>query len=409
MQAVENQSSNEKRTISLALLPSLKISCEFCSELGTMKRLRTNGAGQIRSQTSSTIVRTGAMLIALLLITMTWRSIIPSLAVIPAASDSKVSKESHIIAAMCAKDYEPCAGGLPTPVSMLHCCSAGFYCFRRGPYFSQCRPSPTDSHEQNAEENHIRLSRNASSAPMYRDKYGTPRKARVRLCAPDYGVCAAGAGADSSIPCCNHPFFKCALSTPFYHQCLPASSGSSPSSSSDPRKHRTGLLRILSSTRHETGRWFRVRDSVLRGPHKSIIYSYLTSTTDVDIAKYEAVSAVEKLEPLMHSMLNRSLNDLAMFSGIGVGRTDLLSLPGDFDAKTAIVTVAGILPSQTRYERRWTDFKVELSIPSDSKVLSFRNGLVIVQCRYPLSLEVAMSLATLSEVRDLEIRLRPDM
>lgn len=110
--------------------------------------------------------------------------------------------------ASCVADFAPCGGGVLSPVK-AKCCNPLSMCFRRGRYFSQCRPrsslpgSVTDP----------------ATAVSFQDDW---RRIASAICAPDFGVCAAGIGSDSSIPCCHKGAFLCKLSTPFFHQCLPA-------------------------------------------------------------------------------------------------------------------------------------------------------------------------------------------
>lgn len=42
----------------------------------------------------------------------------------------------------CARNYEAC-GAIPAPLGSSRCCNPAFFCLRRPPYFSQCRPRPT--------------------------------------------------------------------------------------------------------------------------------------------------------------------------------------------------------------------------------------------------------------------------
>lgn len=380
-----------------------------------MKSVRHYGAISRSSRRPSTAFGpTSVGMFLLLIALLALRSMLPSRVLVDPDPVYRREQPSRLsMAATCAKDYEPCAGGLPSPVAMMPCCSSAFYCFRRGPYFSQCRPAANDSNKQLQHSQRIHASKDRLfgrfvESPRDKSKIQTTTASRVRLCAPDYGVCAAGAGSDSSIPCCNHPFFKCALSTPFYHQCLPASTGSSPDAS-NPRKHRTVLYYLpFFNTTLIQGRWFRLRTSTVSGFPKQLFYTFLSLTMSPDPAVYQAVTAAEKLQPLIYGMNSSTGDDMTLYAGVGMRRADLLSLPENFDPAEAKVVVTGILPSQSWRERKNTRLHVENCLPPLTKLLSISNGRVLVQCRYPQSVDVAMSLATLSEIRELSLRFQLD-
>lgn len=105
-------------------------------------------------------------------------------------------------AAACTPDYEACGTGVLSPVRNPPCCSPTFYCYTRGPYFSQCRPV----REQQQQQKQQHASRR--------------RRVRAPLCAAPFGVCAAGTAPSSAIPCCD-PAFVCTPAPPLYSQCLP--------------------------------------------------------------------------------------------------------------------------------------------------------------------------------------------
>lgn len=90
----------------------------------------------------------------------------------------------------CAPDYHPCGSLRAPPLSSsLPCCNENSYCYRRPPYFSQCRP------------------RNESPA----------RQAGIHfsLCAVPFSNCS------NEIPCCL-PSQSCTLIAENVSLCLPS-------------------------------------------------------------------------------------------------------------------------------------------------------------------------------------------
>lgn len=90
----------------------------------------------------------------------------------------------HHNSIQCAPDYHSC-GSLPAPTSQLPCCNPQSYCYRRQPYFSQCRPRT---------ELHL-----------------------LKVCIPSWtSLC----NQYDDIPCCS-PSHQCISITPLHSYCIP--------------------------------------------------------------------------------------------------------------------------------------------------------------------------------------------
>lgn len=88
----------------------------------------------------------------------------------------------------CAPNYHSC-GSLLAPTSTLPCCNPNSYCYRRPPYFSQCRP------------------RN--------ELLQSSKRLAVRVCAEAWTQC-------SSILSCCSPAHQCIAVAPSHLLCLPS-------------------------------------------------------------------------------------------------------------------------------------------------------------------------------------------
>lgn len=191
-------------------------------------------------------------------------------------------------AASCVPDFAACAGGVLSPVK-AKCCNPKSICFRRGRYFSQCRPRAstvvadgTSLIARNPSESEVQA---MGSSHLVSHSHKKPRE---ELCAPDYAVCAAGADASSRLPCCSKKTFDCVRSSPLFHQCLP-----------DHRKHAS------ISFGPEAGADFAWHP-LSRNRNR---YAYL-STAEVSAAlglyDKEPLSAGWKLRPLLQGLSQRA-------------------------------------------------------------------------------------------------------
>lgn len=136
-------------------------------------------------------------------------------------------------AASCVPDFGAC-GGVLSPVR-ARCCNPQSTCFRRGRYFSQCRPKPSAASELGGgggsglivssagQPGAAGGARAGAAAPQGTGGERVETVAEA-LCAPDFGVCAAGADASSALECCSKKSFNCRRSSPLFHQCLPEKS-----------------------------------------------------------------------------------------------------------------------------------------------------------------------------------------
>ena len=86
-------------------------------------------------------------------------------------------------AAPCTPDYESCGPGVLSPVPPRPCCSAAFYCYTRGAYFSQCRPV-RERREGRARWFRVRLGPHRAPLHTFQSAAWARRHARVALVEP---------------------------------------------------------------------------------------------------------------------------------------------------------------------------------------------------------------------------------
>lgn len=96
---------------------------------------------------------------------------------------------------VCAPDYHSC-GSLPAPTSSLPCCNPQSYCYRRPPYFSQCRPRDELANSRMTQLDHPHA---------------------VRQCATVWVRCS------NVVACCNSSH-QCITIAPSYTVCVSSSS-----------------------------------------------------------------------------------------------------------------------------------------------------------------------------------------
>jgi hypothetical protein len=278
-----------------------------------------------------------------------------------AAADAAVRKSDA-----CVADFAPCGGGVPSPVK-ARCCNPRSTCFRRGRYFSQCRPRASGG---SAAADTLALVPAVVAAP--------PRPASVDadICAPDYGVCAAGAGSNSAIPCCSEETFHCVLSSPIFHQCMPV-----------PKRHGHGHGH--GHAQADSGRaWYALRSP--RG-----LYGYLARA---DVAARAAdeqapIVADDKLRTLLPELARRVAGPAA--SGGGGGGSG---------------SVGGVLraavPALPRAEAASVRAALREALPAAAAVVADRGELVVrvgPSEKAAALWDAAMVLASIPQVRDVRL------
>lgn len=108
----------------------------------------------------------------------------------------------------CAPDYHSC-GSVPAPTSSLPCCNAQSYCYRRPPYFSQCRPKKELSPHKKSSMHFHMLSRMPDRVPSH-----MVTQAPTPCAQPFFLNCSA------TLPCCNLQHVCYSFSTRF-SICIP--------------------------------------------------------------------------------------------------------------------------------------------------------------------------------------------
>jgi hypothetical protein len=206
-------------------------------------------------------------------------------------------------AASCVPDFRACAGGVLSPVR-AKCCNPESTCFRRGRYFSQCRPRASATTLDGAA-----LESSVAGGEFLRGR----SVVSAELCAPDYGVCSAGADASSALPCCSKRTFHCVRASPLFYQCLPERGGS---------KHHWSAA--VWSEREVGYAWHAVLPSRKR-------FAYVS---DVDVARLEhyvdePVSPEAKIAQLSSSLRLRAVEQQG---GGSFGGTLCSALPSKLPA-----------------------------------------------------------------------------
>lgn len=308
----------------------------------------------------------------------------------------------------CARDYESCSGGLPSPIALSPCCSDDFFCFRRGPYFSQCRPRVVSAPEPQSWYEAIdhaaatpppspntapavpqtSHSYHASSHPLSASPSLTPpqQSPHTRLCAHAYGVCAAGIGPDSSIPCCDDVAYACQLSTLIYHQCLPKANA--PLSTHTP----TSTTPSSPDTDQHAFQWFSFGPPPIfaAAPFRRPRFAYMRSS-DAARAGHIPISAEYKLHVLVQAL---------MFPYCAPDQTHV-------DASSPLkqqnpVTITATLPKLHAAQRDSLLARVRDALASDStSVRLVRARLVVRVVSDNTACDAAMTLASFPEVRDM--------
>lgn len=196
-------------------------------------------------------------------------------------------------AAGCVPDFGACAGGVLSPVR-ARCCNPRSSCFRRGRYFSQCRPRPAAAEASGGSPDGLVVSParagDGDEGAARAETARLPGTAAEALCAPDFGVCAAGADASSGLECCSKGSFHCRRSSPLFSQCLPD-------------KHKRGGSREAAADASEAGdtasaSGYAWRSVELQRPRMAYLSASQAAAAPRLIAA-QPLSAEEKLAPVL--------------------------------------------------------------------------------------------------------------
>lgn len=101
-------------------------------------------------------------------------------------------RPTHHRELQCAPDYHAC-GSLPAPTPSLPCCNAASYCYRRPPYFSECRPNQMPDPDSDLDRE--------LALRLWLGRHLEPAASRLEPCAATLASCL-------SLPCC-HPHHFC--------------------------------------------------------------------------------------------------------------------------------------------------------------------------------------------------------
>lgn len=254
----------------------------------------------------------------------------------------------------CVADFAPCGGGVLSPVK-AKCCNPLSSCFRRGRYFSQCRPRSS-----------VPATLTSPGGRLAFEKVN--KHSTAAICAPDFGICAAGIGSDSSIPCCHGKTFHCTLSTPFFHQCLPEGGV----------KRQNQTQEVLYE-RGETHAWFPQKQA-----HAKFSYMPISQAVAYGIPLVP-LTVEDKLRPLAQLLRQR-------FSGN----------PWAFVHRNALLRA--VVPSLSHTEVAEILASLHLALPSGAKPFKEREELVVRFVNDAKAADVwdaSMALAAVPYVREL--------